>query len=84
MTIYEVIDGDPEPLRSQKSATVELMERAFTHYYARRPEEAMGLQARDVRRARRRGAAALASACRALVIDGIPPEWDGIERLSEK
>jgi hypothetical protein len=24
------------------------------------------------------------TACRALVSDGVPPEWDGIERLSEK
>jgi len=85
VTIYEVIDGDAEPVRTQKSATLALFEEALDHYFARRPDEAL-------ERFKRCMAAApddvvpqlFVAACRKLVADGIPPEWDGIDRLSEK
>jgi predicted ATPase/tRNA A-37 threonylcarbamoyl transferase component Bud32 len=85
VTIYEVIDGDPESLRAQKAATIELMEAALTHYYARRPEDALELFKRAMSAAPDDVVPQLfVTACRALVSDGVPPEWDGIERLSEK
>lgn len=83
--IYEVIDGDPEPLRAQKAATREMMERALDLYDARRPEEALDLFKQSMAAAPDDVVPQLfVSTCRTLVSDGIPREWDGILRLSEK
>jgi len=85
VTIYEVVDGDDDDLRAQKNATRGMIEDALDHYYARRPEEALTLFKRCMSAAPDDVLPQLfVSSCRALISDGIPPEWDGIERLSEK
>lgn len=85
VTVYEVIDGDPEELRAQKVRTRPMIEDALDHYYARRPEEALTLFKRCMSQAPDDVLPQLfVASCRALLTDGVPPEWDGIERLSEK
>lgn len=85
VAIYEVLDAEPEPLRTQKLETRAWFEEALDLYEARRTREALERFEACVAVAKDDVAPALfAATCRDLLARGLPDGWDGIERLSEK
>lgn len=84
-TIYELFDGDPEPVAQAKRATLDQFEVAVNLYQAGKFAEAAE-QFQRVAQANPadQTAASYAERSTAFVTGGSPADWDGIETLTEK
>lgn len=85
VTIYEVFDGDPEPVVKGKKATLDAFEVGVNLYQAGKFAEARD-QFRRVVQANPEDLAAIAYAERSsrYAVEGGPDGWDGTETLTEK
>ncbi|MEM7019592.1 MAG: adenylate/guanylate cyclase domain-containing protein [Pseudomonadota bacterium] len=85
VTIIEVFNSDPEPIRNAKKALPPIFEQALSEYYARRFNEAMELFLQglaeypdDV------VPKVFIERCSHYIRLGAPEDWDGVERLETK
>jgi class 3 adenylate cyclase len=84
-TIYEVFDGDPEPVANGKRATLDQFEVALNLYQAGKFNDAAE-QFRRVAQVNPADLVAVTYAERSSLIAtaGVPTDWDGVETLTEK
>ena len=85
VAIYEVLDGEPAAARDAKLATRDWLHAGLDAYAARRPKEALErFEACAASAPHDLVPQQLVLACRVLVRDGVPDDWDDVERLTNK
>ncbi len=85
VSVYEVFDADEETQRAAKEETRQLFQEGLERYYARAFSEA-SVRFHKVleRNATDRAARMYLERAGRLMVQGVPSDWDGVERLSEK
>jgi DNA-binding response OmpR family regulator len=85
VTVYEVFEGDPEAIAGLKEQTKSSFENGLQLYYAKKFSEAsvhfnqvLEKNAGDL------AARIYLKRCANYMVNGVPPEWTGIETLLEK
>jgi len=85
VTLYEVLDAEPPEARAIKERTLPTFQQAQERYFTRDfpgalklLEECLALNAADT------AAALFAERCRRFIQEGVPTDWDGVERLTHK
>jgi hypothetical protein len=85
VTLYEVLDAEPPEARAVKERTLPTFQQAQERYFARDfpgalklLEECLALNPADT------AAALFTERCRRFIQEGVPADWDGVERLTHK
>jgi CheY-like chemotaxis protein/class 3 adenylate cyclase len=85
VTVYEVFEGDPEVIAGLKEQTKTSFENGIQLYYGKRFSEAsvhfdqvLEKNAADL------AARIYLTRCANYMVNGVPPDWTGVERLLEK
>jgi CheY-like chemotaxis protein len=85
VTVYEVFEGDPEVIAGLKEQTKTSFENGIQLYYGKRFSEAsvhfnqvLEKNATDL------AARIYLKRCANYMVNGVPPDWTGVERLLEK
>ncbi|MHA7630759.1 AAA family ATPase [Corallococcus sp. M7] len=85
VTLYEVFDADPPGTRAAKERTLGTFRQAQERYVARDFAGALALLEQCLELCPEDVAAALfAERCRRFLHEGVPADWDGVERLTRK
>lgn len=83
--VFEIIDGEPEPIKSLKINTKEDYNRAIQHYKKREFREAMGLWKKIAAvNPHDRVIGLYSDRCERFIATGVPEHWDGVESLDYK
>lgn len=81
VTVYEVLDADPEATRLRKTSTLATYQRGIDAYYRKAPAEAVGHFEESLAHFPEDASAQrFLTRSRALVSAGVPDEWSGVEQ----
>ena len=85
VTVYEVFEGDPAAVSGLKEQTKPSFESALQLYYAKKFSEASVYFSQVLEKHSGDLAARIyLKRCANYMVNGVPPEWTGIETLLEK
>ena len=85
VTVYEVFEGDPEVIAGLKEQTKPLFESGLQLYYGKRFSEASVHFSQVLEKNTSDLAAKIyLKRCANYMVNGVPPDWTGVETLLEK